>query len=193
MTAVPCVCQSEAERERLIAMSRLSEADLKLSLADCWNADARRAAERLLESNGWLTITGPFGVGKSFLLKAAVNEARLSGKTALYITMTDLLQHLRECFDPETSQMAYSDLWRHVSEAQILAVDEVDRYNPTPWAESELFRLVNERYTHWRDRATLWAMNDFDGVVGYLRDRMTDGRFTLLWVDEQSVRPGLRR
>ena len=192
MRAVPCECQDAARIQRLIDLSRLSANELKFRLADCWNVNTRTKAAALLEHNGWLTLVGPFGTGKSFLLKATVNEARLMGRVALYITMADLLQHFKESFNTETQTMNYTDLWKQVTTCSVLAIDEVDRYNPTPWAEEQLFRLANERYQYWQERATLWATNNFESVVGYLRDRMSDGRFRIIRLNAASVRPKLR-
>lgn len=155
---------------------------------------------------GWITLTGPYGTGKSFLMAAVANEARLQGRPAIYITMADLLADLRKTFDPEM-QVSFSALMDTVSTVQVLCVDELEKFNPTPWATEQLFRLVEERYRTSRDTLTLWAtneslangaliLNDLKGYgAGYMESRMRDGRFLILdafW-KTTDARPSLRR
>ena len=151
-----------------------------------------RAARWLLGNNGWLTLSGSVGTGKTFLLQAIVNEAVEAGRMAIYLTMADLLEHLRRAYKPGV-EVDSDALFDNIVRCEMLCVDEADKYNPTSWAEEKLMQLVDDRYRRWRECATVWAVNDVADVPGYLKSRMLDGRFVFLALKHQDVRPEVRR
>lgn len=128
----------------------------------------------------WLTFWGEPGVGKTLLLCAAVNEAVGADKTAVYTTMPDLLDHLRRAFNPE-NKVNGDQFWDLLVRADVLALDEIDRFNPTPWAKERVFELFNARYNE--PGLTLLATNKpagigqaiFDDAPGYLESRISQG------------------
>jgi DNA replication protein DnaC len=180
----------------------LSEEELTYRLDGVWTAGYGRdtneyvravaAARRLLLNGGWLTLAGPYGIGKTFMLCAIVNEGRLGNKTSLYIEWSTLLLCFRETFD-EGSETRYATLSRQVQEAEILAVDELDpdRYKVTAWTEAELAILFNHRYRHKERLATVTATNNYDGLPDYLKSRMSEGRSDVVILTGDDVRPDI--
>lgn len=203
----PCACREQYLRdlrqERLMRTARLTGEQARYRLKDVWLTghgrdpqayrDAVSGIRDVIGLGGWLTLSGAFGVGKTFLLCAAVNEARDQGRSALYITLADFLAAEKATFDDDARQR-YGRLWEDVAQADLLALDEVDpqRYHVTGWSQAEVFRLLNARYEQ-RERATVMATNNYDLLPEYLRSRIEDGRSMVVYLSGSDVRPTLRR
>lgn len=206
---LPCEVCGEARRAAwLEKISRLSPEMLAWQLSGFRDRGILQEVvpqiRRAMEQPGWITLSGPYGTGKSYLLAAIVNEARQAGIPAVYITMAELLQELRNTYDP-AAKVGYSSLFNLLVTAEVLALDEVEKYNPTPWADEQTFNLIEHRYRHWDQGLTVFATNKPIGegkliventaTPGYFESRIRDGRFTILddfWQAEDA-RPGLER
>ena len=204
----PCPCRhttiSQRRQTELEQYSGLSAEELTFRLDGVElgkhgrdSTEYRRAidaARRLLVNNGWLTLTGPYGVGKTYMMCAIVNEGMLLKKACLYIEWGELLGRFKETFDAE-SQARYDVVFQKVSDADVLAIDELDpsRYKVTDWTEGELSRLLSYRYRFKAERATAIATNNYDELPEFLSSRMEDGRDDVVHLAGQDVRPGLRR
>lgn len=188
---------TDRRQEYLQRICGLQGAELEASFSNYWlGTECRRAAlgaaQRVLKVGGWLTLTGAFGTGKTYLLQAIVNEARKGGREAVYMTMTRLLDHLRDAFKPG-AEVEYSGLWDVVCKADVLCLDEAEKFNATPWVQERLFDLANRRYQSWYRGVTCWATNNIADAPGYLKSRLLDGRFTIVKFDDKDLRPRLRR
>lgn len=141
------------------------------------NAAAYDDAQAVASSPEWFfTLTGQYGIGKTRLLSCIVNAGRASGWPSVYMTTAALLDHLRSAYAPE-SGIAFDALWERITSARILAIDELDRWNPTPWAKEKFFQLIDERYRRGAEQLTVFATNaGVDALPGYVVSRMFDRR-----------------
>jgi DNA replication protein DnaC len=154
--------------------------------------EVKAAAERLAADPRWFfTLAGPPGRGKTHILACLVNAGIAAGYASVYTTTAELLDHLRATFRPD-APVTFDALWERVMAARILALDEVDRMNATPFAVEKFFELVDVRYRHGADRLTAFATNSaVDDLPEYLVSRMRDKRsalFELAGVDVRQVR-----
>lgn len=103
------------------------------------------AKDAVAQGFGWLTYWGGAGRGKTYLLAAIVNECLAARKPAVYVTAGQLLDHLREAYNPKVG-LGYSDAFNHWRECQVLAIDEADVFHQTSWAEDKYRQLLDYRY-----------------------------------------------
>jgi len=134
---------------------------------------------------GLITVYGAFGVGKSALLMAAVNEMRGRDQTAVYTTVADLLSWLRAAFDPaverDPEDQSFARRWDLLVNCRCLALDELTAFSITPWAEERFERLIDQRWRSLGDKLTLCAFNgDVANLPGMVESRLRDRRAALV-------------
>ena len=97
------------------------------------------------QPNGWLSLHGPYGVGKTHLAVAAAAERENRGDEVFFATVADLLDYLRATFAPD-SPIAHDDLLDRIRNADVLVLDDMGAERSTPFAEDKLFQIVGYRY-----------------------------------------------
>ena len=97
------------------------------------------------QPDGWLTLFGPYGVGKTHLAAAIAHEALNRGERVLFAVVPDLLDHLRATFGPQ-STVAYDERFELVRSVPLLILDDLGAETATPWAREKLYQLINHRY-----------------------------------------------
>lgn len=179
--ALRCFCQDEtAKTARIAYLSSLCRVPARYRGVPCDRADVLAAIAASASRRQFITVTGAYGVGKTTLLCGSVQAATRSMLTGVYVLMSELLDHLRRAYAPESSFQA-DRFWDAIVGADVLAIDELDRFKATEWAEQKLFELLNARYN--RDRGlTLFATNRrvypgmTEGIIeetpGYLESRL---------------------
>jgi len=132
--------------------------------------DAARGFAR--QPDGWLLFEGGYGTGKTHLA-AAIGNLRLQlGDAVLFITVPDLLDHLRAAYGP-TSEMGYDETFERVRNADLLILDDLGVENPSAWAQEKLFQLLNHRYSY--EKPTVITTNvDIDTLDPRIRSRLLD-------------------
>lgn len=156
-----------------------------------WNADAYDTARAAASVPRWFfTLTGPSGRGKTRLLACIVNAGRAAGLLSVYTTTSGLLSTLREALSPEAGA-SFDEQWKRFTTAPILAVDEVDRWHSTSWAEERFFDLVDIRYRRGAEMLTCFAANaQPKEAAEYVASRVSDARcrhFHLAGIDLRQV------
>ncbi len=162
--AIPCHCQGTQDittriaalrrYSNLGALSRMSfdttrlEGPLRDSASQRFFTEALPVATAFAEDpQGWLVITGPSGSGKTHLAAAVANRCIERQHTTFFIVSTDLLDHLRSTFSPD-SPVTYDDLFDQVRNVPLLVLDDLKTQSGTPWAQEKLFQIINHRYNN---------------------------------------------
>jgi DNA replication protein DnaC len=148
----PAGCNAEAGRRKLAEMSGLIGDQLLWDFRLAWRG-GQQAAARYLQMclatdppAGFSLLSGGYGTGKTHMLCATVNQARAAGWTSVYTNAEQLLEHFRHAYDPKVENVTFDGLWQRVMDARVLCIDELDRYNPTAWAQAKMFQLLDDRY-----------------------------------------------
>jgi DNA replication protein DnaC len=165
----------ELMRERTFAnfdlrrSEKLPAEELK-SLEKAFDAAMKYAKD----PRGWLVITGGYGCGKTHLAAAIANFRFDLGADPLFITVPDLLDHLRATFNPN-STTSYDRRFVDVRNAALLILDDLGTQSMTPWVKEKLYQLFNYRYN--AELATvITTINTLDEIDPRLRSRMLDKR-----------------
>ena len=160
--AFPCQCQETAnpisraaalrKYSNLGPLTRINFAATKLEgpLPDTISQDmfakAMEAVVRYAEKpEGWLTLAGPHGAGKTHLAAAAANRCIERGQPTVFIAVADLLDHLRSAYSPN-SDVSFDDLFEQVRNAPVLVLDDLSAHSTTPWAQEKLFQVFSSRF-----------------------------------------------
>ncbi len=111
--------------------------------------DAWRACQRYADAPaGNLVIVGDPSTGKTHLAAGIANHAvQMMPQGVLYVSVPDLLDHLRAAFAPDV-QHPYTAVFEAVRSVPLLVLDDFGMQNATPWSQEKLFQIVNHRYLH---------------------------------------------
>ena len=109
---------------------------------------AYQAAKAFADNpGGWLVLTGPSGSGKTHLAAAIANRCIEDNHPVFYITVPDLLDHLRSTFSP-SSEMPFDEFFEQVRNAPLLILDDFGAQSSTPWAKEKLDQLLTHRFNN---------------------------------------------
>ncbi len=191
--AFPCSCQRDTlearRRHQLRALSNLDVvadktfetfrldlpnlSDEQLATLRIGYDRARRYAEN---PEGWLLLQGNYGSGKTHLAVAIANYRLAHGDSVLFMTVPDLLDHLRATFGP-SSEIEYDELFERVRSAPLLVLDDLGAESPTAWAQEKLFQLINHRYLH-RISTVITTNAELTKLDPRIRSRLVDRQLT---------------
>jgi DNA replication protein DnaC len=97
------------------------------------------------EPRGWLVFTGTYACGKTHLAAAIANSRADIGQPPLFISVSDLLDHLRATFSTNSS-VSLDRRFEEIRSAPLLILDALGEQSPTPWANEKLFQLIDYRH-----------------------------------------------
>jgi len=127
--------------DTLVAAGRSNDVRTQAQYAEATGIVERFAAH----PEGWLVLVGPHGAGKTHIAAAIANRLIERGQPALFLTVADLLDHLRSAYDDD-AEVGYDALLEQVRNAPLLILDDLDAYSPTPWAREKFFQVVSHRF-----------------------------------------------
>ena len=172
-------------RQRLYSLSNLAE--LQHLTFESFNPKGRlglgqqqqQSLERAFEQargfarslDGWLLVTGGFGVGKTHLAAAIANECVALGVPTLFLTVPDLLDSLRYTFDSE--ETSFEEHFDRLRRAPLLILDDFGTHNATEWAREKLFQILNYRYIN-RLPLVVTSNLPLEELEGRIRSRLSD-------------------
>ena len=191
--AFPCVCQQNhitARRDaQLRALSNLDVVSDKTF--DTFTLDRPTLSEEQLSAlqsayqhardyaenpQGWLLFQGNYGSGKTHLAVAIANHRLERGESVLFMTVPDLLDHLRSTFAP-SAETEYDELFERVRNSPLLVLDDLGAESATSWAQEKLFQLINHRYLH-RYHTVITTNVELDRLDPRIRSRLVDRQLT---------------
>ena len=191
-TVVPCQCQeriwgvTSSDRIRqysdLGALERLTFDTIELGTRDTYSEpstfrDAYHATQRFVtDRQGWLVISGPSGTGKTHLAAAAGNALVETGEPVRFVSVPDLLDHLRSAFDPAVGAQ-YDEIFLQAIEAPVLILDDLGVQSSTAWADEKLDQILTHRYNRRLPTLVTTGIR-FEELGDRLRTRLGDPYFS---------------
>jgi DNA replication protein DnaC len=140
---------------------------------------ARAAHEFAEHPLGWFVLTGTYGCGKTHLAAAIANRQLSKRRTALFVVVPDLLDHLRSTFNPQ-SPISYDKLFDQVRRTPLLILDDLGTESATAWAKEKLYQLFNHRYNA-RLPTVITTSREIDDLDPRLRSRLLDSARCQVW------------
>ncbi|MFC2007087.1 ATP-binding protein [Chloroflexota bacterium] len=144
---------------------------------------------------GWLVLQGANGCGKTHLAASIVNYRYQNNQPALFVVVTEFLDHLRYTFNPE-SKVSYDQLFESVKKAPLLVLDDFGEQSTTPWAQEKLYQVVNYRYNALLPTVitTVCSLDEIETRVGSrLIDNKISTFFTMTSPDYRGDSHSVRR
>ena len=94
---------------------------------------------------GWIVLVGPVGSGKTHLACAVANYRISMGSSVFYITVAELLDHLRSAYSP-SSDIEYDELFEQIKNSPLLILDNLNYSATTAWSRGKLEQLLEHRF-----------------------------------------------
>ncbi|MFC1993513.1 ATP-binding protein [Chloroflexota bacterium] len=132
---------------------------------------------------GWLILVGSSGTGKTHLAAAIANERLSHGYPAFFIITSDLLDHLRSAYSPD-SEMPYDEFFDRVRNAPLLILDDLGTQTSTPWGKEKLDQLLNHRYSSELP-TVITTSTPVELLDERIRTRLTDTKLCHIYVLEE--------
>jgi DNA replication protein DnaC len=206
-TVVPCECQERvwgvksSDRIRqysdLGPLERLTFDTIELGTRDTFSEpssfrDAYHAAQRFVtDMQGWLVLCGPSGTGKTHLAAAVGNALVEADQPVRFVSVPDLLDHLRSAFDPAVGAQ-YDEIFLQAIEAPILILDDLGAQSSTAWADEKLDQILTHRFNR-RLPTLVTTGTKFEELGDRLRTRLGDPYFsTVVNIKAGSGAPDIR-
>ncbi len=150
----------------------------------------RAGLKFIADPRGFLSVYGPCGNAKTVLLQSIVNACLARGVEAQYLTAHELMDYLKEAFDPRVMETDIGRI-RRLAAIPVLCIDEMDKASPTPYASDMQQHLINERYRNADVLGTVFAWNGtidtlpWPAVVSRIRE------FTHIENNDPDLRPAI--
>ena len=140
----------------------------RASLEGAFHAAKNFAAD----PDGWLTLFGETGVGKTHLAIAIAVERMKQGHPVFFAFVPELLDYLRYTFTPE-SRVTYDQVFDEVKNTPLLVLDDLGQEHSSPWAEEKLYQIIVHRHNA-RAATVITSRMDFTETPGPKSSRIRD-------------------
>jgi DNA replication protein DnaC len=133
---------------------------------------AFKSAQEFAEHpHGWLVLTSSLSNGKTHLAASVGNYRQALGENPMYVSVPDLLDHLRATFSPN-STVSYDRLFEQVLTNRLLILDDFSTQSATPWAREKLYQIINYRYN--AELPTVLVTPPIEDIDPRIRSRILD-------------------
>jgi DNA replication protein DnaC len=132
------------------------------------------------------------GSGKSLIAAIIVNEMVARGIRAKFIGMAELLQKIRDGFDP-ASGVSSAEIIETAKSVPVMVIDDIGAERLTEWVEDMVYQILDYRLAN--KKLTIFTSNDAIEELKYDdRIRQRIGRMSMVVsMPEESVRLKLSR
>lgn len=155
---VPCECQARALAERYQKLVGYALKPARFTDLDTRNrpGTAHMVAAARQFAEGWLTIWGTNGTGKSVALRAIACECLENGRAALYAPLQVLVDWLKVGIEhPDFPTAARADI---LASVPVLLADELTGAHWSDWVATQVETILDRRYS--AGLATVLAMDE---------------------------------
>ena len=128
--------------------------------------------------DGWLTLSGETGVGKTHLAIAIAAEQIAAGKPVVFWFVPELMDYLRYTFNPD-SPVTYDAVFEDIKNTPLLILDDLGRERGSTWAVEKLYQIIVHRHNA-RLPTVITSMMDFKDELDPITSRVQDGSISQL-------------
>lgn len=196
---VPCDCYApvlaQRRMERLVGDSGLEGcAGINFGTKapfwyhqDAWDAAVEWNARR----EGFLWLYGPSGEAKSTLAMCLGNEALREGVAVLCREVTQVMNKIYAAMGRQDGP-SVDDIIEALCGPQLVILDELGKEPPTPFCESQVYTILNRRWSKRYPTVVTTNMPDLSGLSSALRSRIEDSTVVTRVYLQPEPRPGAR-
>jgi DNA replication protein DnaC len=124
------------------------------------------------DPDGWLTLSGETGVGKTHLAVAVAAQRIEAGGAVHFAFVPELMDYLRYTFSPE-SKVTYDRVFEEVKNAPLLVLDDLGKERSSGWAVEKLYQIIVHRHNA-RLPTVITSMMDFSDDLDPITSRVQD-------------------
>ena len=124
------------------------------------------------DPQGWLTLCGGTGSGKTHLAVAIAREQLVKGAHLMFASVPELMDRLRHAYEPD-SGVSYMQLLEEVKNSPILILDDLGRERRSDWAQEMVFQILVHR-DNLQLPTVITSKDDFTQGTGPVSSRVKD-------------------
>ncbi len=97
------------------------------------------------DPEGWLTLMGPTGVGKTHLAVAIASARMKAGEEVFFAFVPEFLDQLRNAYDTG-SVVSFGEVFERVKSVPLLVLDGLGDETSSEWSEEKLYQIIVRRH-----------------------------------------------